>query len=197
LALGAIDTLSLPYDWSFGGGTALAIQLDHRTSYDIDIFFPDSRALRELSPQRNPAVRALSDIWQEPGHHLTIERPEGEIDFLSVALRTAPGVRPWRFHDREIPLETPCEIMAKKLCFRGNRLLARDLFDIAAIRHMAPSDFDAAVLAEPTAARRVADTLQRRSERLVAELPQAVRPTTSGERLLDIDVPALVLALNR
>ncbi len=50
LALGAIDTLSCRYDWSFGGGTALAIQLDHRTSYDIDIFFPDSQALRELSP---------------------------------------------------------------------------------------------------------------------------------------------------
>lgn len=87
--------------------------------------------------------------------------------------------------------------MAKKMCFRGNRLLARDLFDIAAIRRLAPRDFDAAILAEPTAARRVADTLQRRSEKLMAELPQAVRPTTSGGRLFDIDIPALVLALNR
>lgn len=197
LALGAIDSLAQPYDWSLGGGTALAIQLDHRTSYDIDIFFPDSRALRELSPQRNPMVRALSDIWQEPGHYLKIELQDGEIDFLSVALRTAPGVRAWPFTNREIPLETPCEIVAKKMCFRATRFLARDLFDIAAVRTLAPADFDAAVLAEPDAAKRVADTLRRRGTQLVEELPQAVRPTAKGEALPKIDVFDIARSLDR
>ncbi|KAA0589393.1 nucleotidyl transferase AbiEii/AbiGii toxin family protein [Azospirillum oryzae] len=45
--------------WSFGGGTALAAQYDHRVSYEIDIFVRDSDVLRDLTPARNAATRAL------------------------------------------------------------------------------------------------------------------------------------------
>jgi len=55
--------------FSFGGGTALGESLHHRVSYDIDLFFESARALRTLSPQRNPALReAIGSRWQEPDH---------------------------------------------------------------------------------------------------------------------------------
>lgn len=197
LAIVAIDTLEGKYAWSLGGGTALALRIDHRVSFDIDLFFPDATALRLLSPHRNAVVRALSDTWQEPGHYLKIERPEGEIDFLCAALMTTPGTEPWPIGDRSIPLETPREVLAKKLYFRGNRLLARDLFDIAAVRRLAPEEFEAAIAAAPDGARRAADILRRRGKRLKAELPQAVRPTAMGKAILDIDILDLAAALDR
>ena len=46
LAIVAIDTLEGKYAWSLGGGTALALRIDHRVSFDIDLFFPDATALR-------------------------------------------------------------------------------------------------------------------------------------------------------
>jgi nucleotidyltransferase AbiEii toxin of type IV toxin-antitoxin system len=31
--------------WTFGGGTAMMLQIDHRESYDIDIFLSDPQLL--------------------------------------------------------------------------------------------------------------------------------------------------------
>ena len=31
--------------WTLGGGTAMMLQIDHRESHDIDIFFPDPQLL--------------------------------------------------------------------------------------------------------------------------------------------------------
>jgi hypothetical protein len=38
--------------WTFGGGTALMLQLDHRESHDIDIFLNDPQQLPFLDPQK-------------------------------------------------------------------------------------------------------------------------------------------------
>src|SRR3546814_19758299 len=66
-ALTALDGLPGNFEWTLGGGTGLAIELNHRVSYDIGVFFTDARALRLLSPNRNPLVRKLSDKCQESG----------------------------------------------------------------------------------------------------------------------------------
>jgi hypothetical protein len=29
--------------WTFGGGTAMMLQIDHRMSHDVDIFLPEPR----------------------------------------------------------------------------------------------------------------------------------------------------------
>jgi hypothetical protein len=38
--------------WTFGGGTAMMLQIDHRESRDIDIFLPDAQFLAFLDPQK-------------------------------------------------------------------------------------------------------------------------------------------------
>jgi hypothetical protein len=71
--------------WTFGDGTALAQILDHRISYDVDIFLDSSTALRNLAPNTNPVTKSLCDSWQWPGKYLKlILRDVGEIDFLNA-----------------------------------------------------------------------------------------------------------------
>lgn len=196
LALEALDTLPPATHWTWGGGTALAIRLDHRISFDIDIFLTDAEAMRLLSPQRNPAVRAITSDWQEPGHYLKLLCDEGEIDFIVSALRTEPGHRPWSFEGRNLPLETVAEVLSKKLHWRGSRPLARDVFDLAAGWRLAPTSLAEAIAASPDGARRAADEIARRYKRIARELPDAVNPTAIGEDILqDLDLLELAAAL--
>ncbi len=154
LALPALDEIGADGKWTLGGGTALALKLDHRISYDIDIFLEDSGHLRALSPNRNKAARAITDRWQEPGNFIRLEREEGVIDFILAGRLT--NLTPWlyRFQDRDIPVEEPAEILAKKLKYRGSRMLPRDIFDTLAVHRFDPAIVKAAVTAVPDGARR-------------------------------------------
>ena len=129
LALGILDEASQETGWTLGGGTALALKLHHRTSYDVDLFLDSASALHALSPNRNAAARAVAEHWQEPGNYIKLEREEGCIDFILAGCLT--GLPPWTYDlaGRAIPVEQPAEIVAKKLKYRGSRLLSRDLFD--------------------------------------------------------------------
>ena len=162
---------------------------------DIDIFLPDATALRSLSPQRNPAGRALTDRWQEPGHYLKLEFAQGEVDFIAAPLLTDPGTLAWPYRGRDLPLETVAEVLAKKLHWRGSRILARDLFDLIAAWRLDPASFAQAVAAAPDGALRVADQIRRRLPRLKRELPLAVRVLPAGEPLLGADLLELAAAL--
>jgi hypothetical protein len=122
-------------EWTFGGGTALMIQIDHRESYDVDIFISDPQYLSFLNPEIQGFDLALtpSDYSLEGGHALKIAFGDaGEIDFICCAALTDPAARPAEVNGRKVMLETPAEILAKKIVYRGSRLQARDMFDIAA-----------------------------------------------------------------
>lgn len=196
LALAALDTLPKGVQWSWGGGTALSIHLNHRVSYDIDIFLSDSEALRALSPQNNQVVRAMTDKWQQPGHYIKLERKEGEIDFIVSRLFTEPGTTPWNYKGRDLPLETVSEVLVKKLHWRGSRALARDIFDYAAAWQLAPESFEEAIAVEPMGATRVADHIRRNITRIKREFPQAVKATPTGKKILNVDLLSLANELN-
>jgi hypothetical protein len=197
LALPAIDELGPGFAWTFGGGTALALKLNHRISYDIDVFFEDAGRLRDLSPNRNRAARALTNRWQEPGHYIKLERDEGEIDFIVAA--TLTDCMPWvyRFHGRSILVEEPAEILAKKLKYRGSEMPVRDIFDLIAAGRADPASVRAAVEAVPDGARRAADRIRRIARRYVETIGDEVNPTASGAALLEIDPCEAALALER
>ncbi len=195
MALSALDTLPPGIAWSWGGGTALAMHLAHRVSDDIDIFFTDAHALRLLSPQRNRAVKAITGKWQDPGHTIKLECEEGEIDFIVARQFTDHPTDPVEIEGRSISLETPAEVLAKKLHYRGSRAIARDVFDMAAALEAVPDQVRLAVRATPDGARRAADSMRRRTARIIRELSGAVRPTVEGEALLSLDPLALAAAL--
>jgi hypothetical protein len=118
-------------DWTLGGGTALAMSIEHRLSYDIDIFVA-KKGLREFVPGRNPYADSISPKLQWPGYYVKFQREEGEVDFLQAHLLTEPGFVPLQYRGREVALETPTEIIAKKIRYRAATFTPRDVFDLAA-----------------------------------------------------------------
>jgi len=196
LALVALDTLAEDVQWSWGGGTALAMHLGHRISHDIDIFLTDSAALHGLFPQNNPTVREITDRWQQPGRYLKLERKEGEIDFIVSRMFTTPGAIPFDYNGRDVPLETVSEVLAKKLHWRGSNALARDIFDYAAVWRLAPESFMEAVAAAPDGAARAADKIRRNITRIKRELPLSVKISSQGENVLNVDLLELASELD-
>ena len=187
LALPALDEIGPNVKWTLGGGTALALKIHHRISYDIDIFLEDAGQLQALSPNRNKASRAITNRWREPGHYLKLECEEGAIDFI-VAARLIDHI-PWlyKFKTREIPVEEPAEILAKKLRYRGSQIIPRDIFDILAVHHFDPEIVKTALAATPDGARHAADRIRRIEKRYRETIKDEVNPTASGMEILEID----------
>jgi hypothetical protein len=187
LTLPALDEVGADVRWTLGGGTGLALKLDHRISYDIDIFLENASHLRALSPNRNKASHAISNRWQEPGHYLRLEREEGVVDFIIAARQT--DLRPWiyNFKGRDVPIEEPAEILAKKLKYRGSQIIPRDIFDILAAHRVNPAIVKTAVEAAPDGARRAADRIGRIAKRYRETISEEVNPTATGAALLEVD----------
>ena len=172
--------------WSLGGGTALALQIDHRLSFDIDIFLGSTR-IESLLPRNNAAAARISPRYQWPGHYLKFERNEGEIDFLGPGLLTTPGIRPWEFRGATIPLETPEEIIAKKIRYRGANLKPRDIFDMAAVFERRPAAVRILAEAVPdmlTAANIIVTRSATRHGGAEAMVAAGIMPTERGRTIL-------------
>ncbi|HWU64856.1 MAG TPA: nucleotidyl transferase AbiEii/AbiGii toxin family protein, partial [Ensifer sp.] len=111
--------------WSFGGGTALMLQIDHRDSFDIDVFIDDP----QLLPFLNTITQGHElDVW--PDDYRTdgtktlklVFTGLGEIDFICAAelTETPSFMRP--LFEEMVRLETPAEIISKKVYYRGASL---------------------------------------------------------------------------
>jgi len=128
--------------WSFGGGTALMLQIDHRESHDIDIFLDDP----QLLPFLNPETQGYR-LARKPNSYITdgtrtlklAYEAAGEIDFICCAHIMDDPVAPRDVRGKSVALETPAEIIAKKIYFRGGSFQPRDMFDLAAVvEHYGP-----------------------------------------------------------
>jgi hypothetical protein len=140
-ALTILDSAAIvlgPFDWSFGGGTALMLKYRHRFSKDIDIFMRDPQFIGHVSPRLSPAAEAVTDQYEEGGEWVKLRLPEGEIDFIGTGWLTEKPYRPEEVLGRTVNVETPAEIMAKKVRYRAHTFKARDLFDLATVLEREP-----------------------------------------------------------
>lgn len=119
--------------WTFGGGTVLMRRHRHRFSKDIDIFVPAPQYLGHLTPRLNPEAEKLTADYAEEAASLKLKFPEGEIDFVAAGPLTQNPTRAEVLFGRQIDVETSTEIVAKKLWHRGDRITARDIFDLAMV----------------------------------------------------------------
>jgi len=126
--------------WTLGGGTGLFLSLNHRVSYDIDIFLEDPQALKRIAG--DPRTKRISDDWQFPGNYLKLIREEGEIDFILASNITENFFFVYNFKGAQINVETPAEIIAKKIRYRGPTFTIRDIFDFASAVHHDPHLID-------------------------------------------------------
>lgn len=124
--------------WTFGGGTVLTLYYRHRRSKDIDIFVTDPQYLGFVTPRLSPIAEAISQDYVETANHVKLIRPEGEIDFVAAPNLTEPAFELWRIEGRKIRVETPVEVVAKKMWHRGDVLTARDLLDFALVTKKTP-----------------------------------------------------------
>lgn len=195
LVLPALNELPKELTWSFGGGTGLSISLNHRISYDIDIFFQDASTLKLLSPNRNRIIRELSDDWQQPGHYLKILRPEGDIDFLIARTFAANPFFLYDFKGSEIFVETPAEIIAKKIYYRGSQFSVRDIYDIAAVSELEPEALSSVASEISDALPRTLDRIKLLQKRYDQTIHDAVFSTELGEKFLEQGADITISAL--
>lgn len=148
--IGSCSELKTPEPkWTFGGGTVLFMEFGHRYSKDIDIFLTDAQYISYFSPRLNP----VSESWMEnnggkyieSSHFLKIEikdkESEGEIDFIVGPHLMSDYARPQEIEGRIVMVETPEEILAKKVFYRAENFTARDVFDFAFLIENGIADF--------------------------------------------------------
>lgn len=135
IARNLIDQSPIGDDWTFGGGTAMMLQIDHRNSHDIDLFVDDPQYLGYLDPaKRNFEFEVVPSGYECDGSRFLKISFDGlgEIDFLACTQLTERPTNTVEIHGRPIKLETVAEIVSKKVYHRGGTIAARDVFDIAA-----------------------------------------------------------------
>lgn len=189
-ALVALDSLEGGAGpWTFGGGTALAQTLDHRISYDVDIFLDSSTALKNLAPNINPVTKSLCDSWQWPGKYLKlILRDVGEIAFLNAPSYTANPTYDLKFGERSIAAERSAEIATKKLVYRASTFTARDAFDLAAV-HLYDRSALGEIARSPAITHHVVSTALNRlglaKDQYQADMRSLINATPRGEEFID------------
>ncbi|HTU09547.1 MAG TPA: nucleotidyl transferase AbiEii/AbiGii toxin family protein [Allosphingosinicella sp.] len=122
--------------WSFGGGTALMLQIDHRESHDIDLFLDDPQLLPYLNPEtQGIELERRPDSYSVEGTSVLklAYAQTGEIDFIVCADITGQPTERHDVRGHDVALETPAEIVAKKVYYRGWSFQPRDMFDLAAV----------------------------------------------------------------
>jgi predicted nucleotidyltransferase component of viral defense system len=130
--------------WTFGGGTVLMLRYQHRVSKDIDIFVPDPQYLGFVSPRLSDIAQEISVDYVEGNSFVKLIRPEGEIDFVASPNLTDDPFEVWQLLGHTVRVETAAEIVAKKLWHRGDRVSARDLFDLSLVIEREPKALVAA-----------------------------------------------------
>lgn len=105
----------------------------HRRSKDIDIFVPDPQFLGYVNPRLGGRGEDVTTDYKEGTEFVKLFLPEGEIDFVASPTLTAEPFEEFEVLGRRILLETPIEIVAKKLWYRGDRATSRDLLDLALV----------------------------------------------------------------
>ena len=126
------DGFTLPR-WSLGGGTVLMFYYGHRKSKDIDIFVPDPQFLGYVNPRLGGRGEEVTTDYKDGSEFVKLFLPEGEIDFVASPTLTENPFEEHEVLGRNILLETPVEIVAKKLWYRGDRATPRDLLDLALV----------------------------------------------------------------
>jgi hypothetical protein len=189
-----LDSLPGRPAWRFGGGTGLAVVYAHRISYDIDIFLDRASDLKALTPARNEAIRSLIGArgFEFPGHYLKLNLDGGEIDFIVAATITDPATSIWSFEGHDVQLETPVEIAAKKISYRGSSFKVRDVFDLAVVIAHERDALDLALEGLRDKLPRLTDRVAKLEPVFAEQAAIDINVTRKGRRYLK-DAPAVVL----
>lgn len=125
------------------------LQIDHRESHDIDLFLDDPQYLPFLNPetQEIPLERRPDSYSSDGTRMLKLAYQDiGEIDFIVCGNITEEPTKPTAVQGYDVAMETPAEIVAKKVYYRGSSFQPRDMFDLAAVTEHFGEDYAIAAL---------------------------------------------------
>lgn len=127
----------------FGGGTALAIYyFQHRLSFDIDLFVTDVQVLNYLSPKHwiEETNNFNNSKYIDLSNHIRVLEKKNNIKV--DVLVTQDASTDYLLDDSraifssDVYVESIEDIIAKKIIYRRNDNLTRDIIDIAiSIKH--------------------------------------------------------------
>ncbi|MGQ0592020.1 MAG: hypothetical protein ACT4QB_05035 [Gammaproteobacteria bacterium] len=121
-----------PPDWTFGLAVAPRSCFSTGTgAAGIDIFLRDPQYLIALSPRLNDHTEALTGRYLEQSNFLKLIFDGGEVDFIVAPSLTTDPYRIKSVLGTETKVETPVEIVAKKVFYRPEEFFLRDVFDFA------------------------------------------------------------------
>jgi hypothetical protein len=123
--------------WSLGGGTALsALYYQHRMSFDIDMFLEDYSEIQkilsfQIEIAHNLGISELEIDASTTGVTFYLEEGSLKLDFVySPALTNHAYAYKDIFGHTQVKVQTPLEIIGKKLKFREKATI-RDFIDYA------------------------------------------------------------------
>jgi hypothetical protein len=102
-------------------------------SKDIGIFFSDAQLLAYLTPRLNDFIAERVLNYTEMSNFIKLTLVNGEIDFILAPIVTKNPYTSERYGNDVVRVETPEEIIAKKILYKADQLKARDIFDLAAV----------------------------------------------------------------
>jgi hypothetical protein len=179
-ACSLVDQANIDH-WTFGGGSAMMIQIGHRESRDVDIFLDDAQLLGLLDPRLHDFEFEIqpTDYLGDGARSLKLVFGEiGEIDFIvAIPMTTTPATQTV-VEGRAVLLETIPEIITKKVYHRCDTIQPRDLFDLAA----ASEQHEAAII---QALRLYRDQVTRTLARLNTLNPEFVNNTIAALAIRD------------
>ena len=124
--------------WVFGGGTALAMfHFNHRKSFDIDIFITESQLFDFLNPKWYIDETKIFDNneyrFDVMTHHIQLKTKDDiKVDFLLNESIINKPIKDTKLDiNYELFYESVEDIIAKKIKYRKQDNLTRDIFDIA------------------------------------------------------------------
>ncbi len=112
------------------------LQIDHRESHDVDLFLSDPQYLGFVDPAKTDFEFEVmpSEYVGDGARFLKLSFENiGQIDFIAAPQLSAEPTTERLIEGVRTLVETPQEIIAKKVRYRGANIKSRDIFDIAAV----------------------------------------------------------------
>jgi hypothetical protein len=124
-----------------GGGSMLLRRYGHRKSMDLDLFVTDVRLVRWCSPRHNDVAADLFPDYGEEAAAVKLITGMQEVDIIAAApILQSDGTEVATLAGREVFVERPREILAKKIVYRGRTFQVRDMFDLACVAAVEPEE---------------------------------------------------------
>ncbi len=135
-----VETHNVPFPIQIGGGSMLLRRYKHRKSKDLDLFVTDTRLVRWSSPRHNESAADLFADYGEEATAVKLIMGVQEVDIVAAAPIIDDAVEHAVLNNREMLIERPREILAKKLIYRGLNFQPRDVFDLACVAEAEPEE---------------------------------------------------------